>query len=51
MTGLYLIIIAIMLAMLFVVIKGNHNLMDDNKRKDTEIRTLRTRLREMNHEQ
>lgn len=51
MTGLYLIIIAIMLAMLFVVIKGNRNLMEDNKRKDAAIRNLRSRLREMNHEQ
>ena len=51
MTGLYLIIIAIMLAMLLIVSKGNRNLREDNRRKDTEIRTLRTRLREMNHEQ
>ena len=49
MTGFYLIIIAIMLAMLFVVIKGNRNLLADNRRKDATIRTLRTRIRNMEH--
>lgn len=51
MTTTLITIIALLVLALAVVLKGNRNLMDDNRRKDTEIRTLRTRLREMNHEQ
>lgn len=51
MTALYIAIITVMLVIVCVVLKGNRNLIEDNRRKDTEIRTLRSRLREMNHEQ
>ena len=50
MTAFYIIMIALLALVLAVVLKGNRNLMDDNKRKDTEIRTLRTRIRDMKHE-
>lgn len=49
MTAFYIIVIALLALVLAVVLKGNHNLMDDNKRKDTEIRTLRTRIRNIEH--
>ena len=49
MTALYIAIITVMLVIVCVVLKGNRNLLADNKRKDTEIRTLRTRIRNMEH--
>lgn len=51
MTAFYIIVIALLALVLAVVLKGNRNLMDDNKRKDTTIRTLRTHIRNMEHEQ
>lgn len=51
MTAFYIIMIALLVLALAVVLKGNRNLMDDNKRKDATIRTLRSRLRDGNHEQ
>lgn len=51
MTAFYIIMIALLALVLAVVLKGNRNLMADNRRKDTEIRTLRTRIRNMEHEQ
>lgn len=44
-------IIALLALALAVVLKGNRNLIDDNRRKDATIRTLRSRLRDGNHEQ
>ena len=51
MTAFYIAIITVMLVIVCVVLKGNRNLLDDNRRKDATIRNLRSRLREMNHEQ
>lgn len=51
MTAFYIIMIALLVLALAVVLKGNRNLMDDNRRKDGTIRTLRSRLRDGNHEQ
>ena len=47
MTTALITIIALLVLALAVVLKGNRNLMDDNKRKDATIRTLRTRIRNM----
>ena len=47
MTAFYIIVIAL----LALVLKGNRNLLADNRRKDATIRTLRSRLRDGNHEQ
>lgn len=49
MTTTLITIIALLALVLAVVLKGNCNLMDDNKRKDATIRTLRTRIRNMKH--
>lgn len=51
MTALYIAIITVMLVIVCVVLKGNRNLLADNRRKDATIRTLRSRLRDGNHEQ
>lgn len=51
MTTTLITIIALLVLALAVVLKGNRNLMDDNRRKDATIRTLRSRLRDGNHEQ
>lgn len=49
MTTTLITIIALLVLALAVVLKGNRNLMADNKRKDATIRTLRTRIRNMEH--
>ena len=49
MTTALITIIALLALSLAVVLKGNRNLMDDNKRKDATIRTLRTRIRNMEY--
>lgn len=49
MTALYIAIITVMLVIVCVVLKGNRNLLADNRRKDATIRTLRTRIRNMEH--
>lgn len=49
MTTTLITIIALLTLVLAVVLKGNLNLMDDNKCKDAEIRTLRTHIRNMEH--
>ena len=51
MTTTLITLIVLLVLALDVVLKGNRNLMDDNKRKDATIRTLRSRLRDGNHEQ
>lgn len=49
MTALYIAIITVMLVIVCVVLKDNCNLLADNRRKDATIRTLRTRIRNMEH--
>ena len=51
MTAFYIIMIALLVLALAVVLKGNRSLLADNRRKDATIRTLRSRLRDGNHEQ
>lgn len=45
MTGLYLTVIAVLLVALAIVIKGNRNLLADNRRKEARIKRLRGRIR------
>lgn len=46
MTSIYIITIIFLILILAVVLKGNRNLMDENRRQETMILNLRRRLRE-----